>query len=302
MVYRSVRLISKGIVLAGGSGSRLYPLTESISKQLMPVYDKPLIYYPLSVTMLAGVRDILIITTPEDQSSFVRLLGTGEQWGIRISYQVQEKPEGIAQALIIAEEFLQGQSVMLVLGDNVFFGHGLPEKLKAASAQESGATVFGYYVDNPQDYGVIYLDQEGQPTEIVEKPQEPRSNLAVTGMYFYDSNASNYAKTLKPSARGELEITDLNKIYMESGALRVDILGRGFAWLDTGTHDSLLEAGTFVRTVQARQGLQVCCPEEIAFRSGFIGADQLKELAKPLLKSKYGQYLQRLADQSGGLR
>ena len=290
-------MLKKGIILAGGSGTRMYPLTESVSKQLMPVYDKPLIYYPLSVLMLAGIRDVLIITTPQDQFSFIRLLKDGSQWGMRITYEVQPSPDGLAQAFIIAEEFLQGQGAALVLGDNIFFGHGLPEKLNEAVSCDSGATVFAYYVDNPQDYGVIEMDKSGNAVGIVEKPRVPKSNLAVTGLYFYDYRVTELAKSLKPSARNELEITDLNQLYLEMGDLRVDILGRGFAWLDTGTHDSLLEASLFVKTVEQRQGLQVSCPEEIAFRKGFIAADDLRRLAAPLLKSRYGQYIQKLAEQ-----
>lgn len=290
-------MTNKGIVLAGGTGTRMYPITESVSKQLMPVYDKPLIYYPLSILMLAGIRDVLIITTPQDQISFRRLLKDGSQWGMCFSYAVQPFPNGLAEAFIIAESFLQGQGASLVLGDNIFFGHGLPEKLNEAVSCESGATVFAYYVDNPHDYGVIEMDTSGVPICIEEKPLHPKSNLAVTGLYFYDSRVIELAKSLKPSSRDELEITDLNRLYLEMGDLRVDILGRGFAWLDTGTHDSLLEASLFVKTVQQRQGLQVSCPEEIAFRKGFIAAEDLLTLAAPLVKSKYGQYLQRLAEQ-----
>ncbi len=290
-------MLKKGIILAGGSGTRMYPLTESVSKQLMPVYDKPLIYYPLSVLMLAGIRDVLIITTPQDQFSFRRLLKDGSQWGMHISYEVQPSPDGLAQAFIIAEEFLQGQGAALVLGDNIFFGHGLPEKLQEAVSHDTGATVFGYYVDNPQDYGVIEMDKSGKAIGIEEKPSVPKSSLAVTGLYFYDYRVTELAKSLQPSGRNELEITDLNRLYMEMGELRVDILGRGFAWLDTGTHDSLLEASLFVKTVEQRQGLQVSCPEEIAFRKRFITVEDLRKLASPLLKSKYGQYLQKLVEQ-----
>lgn len=290
-------MINKGIILAGGTGTRLYPLTESVSKQLMPVYDKPLIYYPLSVLMLAGIRDILIITTPQDQFCFQRLLKDGSQWGLRFNYAVQPNPEGIAQAFIIAEDFLEDSGTALVLGDNVFFGHGLPEKLNLAAEKSSGATIFAYYVDNPQDYGVVDINTDGIAVGIEEKPVEPRSNYAVTGLYFYDNWVTEYAKTLVPSSRGELEITDLNSIYMNEGTLNVEILGRGFAWLDTGTHDSLLEASMFVKTVQQRQGLQVSCPEEIAYRKGFISADDLLRLAEPLKKTRYGRYLLRLLEQ-----
>lgn len=290
-------MINKGIILAGGTGTRLYPLTESVSKQLMPVYDKPLIYYPLSVLMLAGIRDILIITTPQDQFCFQRLLKDGSQWGLEFNYAVQQNPEGIAQAFVIAEGFLEDSGTALVLGDNVFFGHGLPEKLNTAAEKSAGATIFAYYVDNPQDYGVVDINRDGVAVGIEEKPVEPKSNYAVTGLYFYDNRVTEYAKTLVPSSRGELEITDLNRIYMNENTLNVEILGRGFAWLDTGTHDSLLEASMFVKTVQQRQGLQVSCPEEIAYRKGFISADDLLRLADPLRKTRYGKYLLRLLEQ-----
>ena len=287
-------MITKGIVLAGGSGTRLYPVTRAISKQLLPLYDKPLVYYPLATLMLAGVRDILLISTPEDSPLFARLLGNGSQWGIQVRYATQAEPKGIAQALIIAEEFIAGEPVCLILGDNLFYGHGLPEQLRQAAAQESGATVFAYYVRDPERYGVVEFDADGRAVGLEEKPTAARSRYAVTGLYFYDPGCVHIARSLRPSARGELEITDVNRAYLEGGALRVQVLGRGVAWLDTGTHASLLAAANFVETIEARQGLKVCCPEEIAFRQGFIDRQQLSSLAQTLGKSGYGEYLERV--------
>lgn len=285
----------RGIILAGGSGTRLYPITKGVSKQLLPVYDKPMIYYPLSVLMLAGIRDVLIINTPHEQVLFRELLGDGSQWGMNIQYAVQPNPDGLAQAYLIGKEFVDGKPSCLVLGDNIFHGHGLRDVLRNADARDAGATVFGYWVNDPQRYGVAEFDKDGKVVDLVEKPQEPRSNYAVTGLYFYDGNASRYAAELRPSARGELEITDLNHHYLRDGQLNLEPLGRGFAWLDTGTHQSLLEASNFIETIQTRQGLQVCCPEEIAFGQGWINVEQLEALAAPLLKNAYGQYLQKLA-------
>jgi len=285
----------KGIILAGGSGTRLYPITKGVSKQLLPVYDKPMIYYPLSVLMLAGIRQVLIINTPHEQALFQQLLGDGSQWGMDIQYAAQPSPDGLAQAYLIGREFLDGKPSCLVLGDNVFHGHGLTEVLKRADARESGATVFGYWVNDPERYGVAEFDKNGKVIGLVEKPTEPRSNYAVTGLYFYDGKASDYAAELKPSSRGELEITDLNQRYLDEGALHLEPLGRGYAWLDTGTHQSLLEASNFIETIQTRQGLQVSCPEEIAFGQGWITSDQLEALAAPLIKNGYGQYLHKLA-------
>ena len=291
----------KGIVLAGGAGTRLHPATLAVSKQLLPVYDKPMVYYPLSVLMLAGIREVMLISTPHDVPLFQRLLGDGTAWGIRIEYTVQEKPDGIARALILAEEFLAGAPSALVLGDNLFHGHDLDERLKEASeaTANAGATVFAYRVADPERYGVVEFDATARALTIEEKPKQPRSNWAVTGLYFYDGRAPAIARALKPSARGELEITDLNRVYLEEGTLRVTRLGRGYAWLDTGTHDSLLEAGEFVRAIEKRTGQKVAAPEEIAWRMGFIGADQLRALASPLRNSGYGSYLETLLTREG---
>ena len=281
----------KGIILAGGSGTRLYPITKAVSKQLLPIYDKPMIYYPLSVLMLAGVREIAIITTPADQSQFINLLGDGSQWGLTLDYIVQEKPEGLAQAYTLAESFLDGAPSIMVLGDNIFYGHDLVKLLQAADAKHSGGTVFGYHVADPERYGVVGLDANGTATSIVEKPKKPASNYAVTGLYFLDGQAPERAKSIKPSARGELEITSLLETYLIEGALDVQMMGRGFAWLDTGTHESLLDAGNFVRTLEARQGQQAGCPEEIAFRSGWISREDLQQAADQYAKNRYGEYL-----------
>jgi glucose-1-phosphate thymidylyltransferase len=284
----------KGIVLAGGSGTRLYPVTQVMSKQLLPVYDKPMVYYPLSTLMLAGIRDILVISTPQDTPRFEALLGDGKRWGIRLRYAVQPKPEGIAQAFLIGREFIGGDGVALVLGDNIFYGHDLTELLKRAAARSRGATVFAYPVNDPGRYGVIEFDAGGKAISIEEKPKAPKSRYAVTGLYFYDSRVSEIAARLKPSARGELEITDLNRAYLEGGELEVIPMGRGLAWLDTGTHEALLEAAHFIETIERRQGLKIACPEEIAYRMAFIDAAQLAALAKPLESSGYGEYLHRV--------
>lgn len=288
---RSVATTRKGIILAGGSGTRLYPLTRPVSKQLMPVYDKPMIYYPLAVLMLAGIRDILVITTPADQPAFQALLEDGSQWGIALSYATQPEPKGLAQAYQIGARFVEGGPSALILGDNIFYGHGLPRLLHHADARDHGATVFGYWVRNPSDYGVVGFDARGQVDSIAEKPAQPQSNYAVTGLYFYDRRAPEFADRIRPSARGELEITDLNRLYLEAGDLNVELMGRGFAWLDTGTHASLLNAAQYVHIIEERQGLKVCCPEEIAWRQGFITDDDLRRLAEPLRKSGYGDYL-----------
>ena len=286
----------KGIILAGGSGTRLYPLTQSVSKQLMPVYDKPMIYYPLAMLMLAGIREILVITTPEDQGQFMQLLGDGSQWGISLQYEVQPRPEGLAQAFIIGESFIGADPVCLILGDNIFFGHGLPEQLQHAFAKEKGATIFGYYVKNPRHYGVINFDADGRILDIEEKPRKPKSNVAVTGLYFYDNDVVEIAKSIKPSDRGELEITDVNKAYLQRGDLHVELIGRGAAWLDTGTHESLLDAANFIKVVEDRQGLKIACLEEIAFRKNYITVEKVRAIAEPLAKNGYGQYLLHLIE------
>ncbi|EPT7268140.1 glucose-1-phosphate thymidylyltransferase RfbA [Listeria monocytogenes] len=284
----------KGIILAGGSGTRLYPLTKAISKQMLPIYDKPMIYYPLSILMLAGIKDILIISTPEDTPRFEQLLADSDQLGINISYAVQEKPEGLAQAFIIAEDFIGDDSVSLILGDNIYYGQGLSKMLQRASAKKAGATVFGYHVNDPERFGVVEFDESMKAISIEEKPIEPKSNYAVTGLYFYDNRVVEIAKSIKPSERGELEITDVNKRYLELGELDVELMGRGFAWLDTGTHESLLEASTFIETIERRQNLKIACLEEIAYRMGYIDEAAVEKLAEPLKKNAYGQYLMKL--------
>lgn len=289
----------RGIILAGGSGTRLHPLTSTVSKQLMPVYDKPMIYYPLATLMLSGIRDVLVITTPRDQQAFADLLGNGHQWGVDIRYAVQPSPDGLAQAFILGADFIGDAPAALVLGDNIFYGGGLTQKLRHAAAQESGASVFAYYVQDPERYGVVEFDSDGKAIGIEEKPEQPRSQYAVTGLYFYDNDVVDIARQIKPSPRGELEITDVNRVYLERGDLAVEVMSRGTAWLDTGTHNSLLDAANFIRVVEERQGLKVACPEEIAFRMGYINQEQLLALAKPLAKSGYGVYLESLLRDEG---
>ena len=288
----------KGIILAGGSGTRLYPLTKAVSKQLMSIYDKPMIYYPLSTLMLAGIREVLVITTPEDAAAFRGLLGDGSQWGMQIEYAVQPSPDGLAQAFLIGESFIAGDSCALVLGDNIFYGHGFQGILKSAAARQEGASVFGYRVANPEDFGVAEFDASGKVIGLEEKPAKPKSNYAVAGLYFYDHRVVDFAKSLKPSKRGELEITDLNRLYLDCESLHIEVMGRGVAWLDTGTHEMLLQAANFIQTVQARQGLMVACPEEIAFGAGWIDAERVLKLAAPLSKSAYGQYLVGLTEEA----
>jgi glucose-1-phosphate thymidylyltransferase len=289
----------KGIILAGGSGTRLYPLTRGVSKQLMPVFDKPMIYYPLSTLMMAGIRDVLIITTPEDQEQFQRVLGDGTDLGMNLSYAAQPRPDGLAQAFHIGADFIGNDPSALVLGDNIFYGHGLPELLSSATARQQGASVFAYRVNNPESYGVVDFDENGTASSLEEKPAQPKSHYAVTGLYFYDDTVVDRARDLKPSPRGELEITDLNRLYLDDGQLSVEIMGRGFSWLDTGTHGSLLDAATYVRITEERQGLKICCPEEIAWRQGFIDDARLEEIAEPLKKSGYGEYLLALLAEGG---
>jgi glucose-1-phosphate thymidylyltransferase len=286
----------KGIILAGGSGTRLYPITRSVSKQLMPIYDKPMIYYPIAVLMLAGIKDILVITTPEDQAQFKKLLRDGSQWGISLKYEIQPEPKGLAQAFIIGESFINSDPVCLILGDNIFFGHGLPEQIQRACKRTKGATIFGYYVKTPQRYGVISFDAKGKVLDIEEKPAQPKSNYAVTGLYFYDNDVVQIARKIKPSHRGELEITDVNKAYLARGDLQVELIGRGAAWLDTGTHESLLDAANFIKVVEDRQGLKIACLEEISYRLGYITAEQVRKIAEPLAQNGYGQYLLHLME------
>ena len=286
--------IQKGIILAGGAGSRLHPLTISVSKQLMPVYDKPMIYYPLSILMLAGIRDILVITTPDDQSAFMRLLGDGSRWGLRIRFASQPEPGGLAQAFLIGESFVDADPVALVLGDNIFYGHGLPQQLRVAANRTDGATVFAYHVMDPERYGVVQFDTQRNAIGIEEKPLEPKSNYAVTGLYFYDSQVTDFARSLRPSQRGELEITDLNRLYLDRGKLHVEVLGRGVAWLDTGTHESLMEAANFIEVIQRRQGLKISCPEEIAYKLGYIDAGQVEAIAIGMKQNEYGRYLLKM--------
>jgi len=288
----------KGLILAGGSGTRLFPVTQAVSKQLLPVYDKPMIYYPLSTLMLAGIREVLIISTPQDTPRFAQLLGDGSQWGLALQYAVQPSPDGLAQAFLIGRDFIAGAPSALVLGDNLFWGHDLQPSLKAASAQTTGATVYAYHVHDPERYGVVEFDASGRAISIEEKPARPRSSYAVTGLYFYDAQVCDIAAQLKPSPRGELEITDVNRVYLQQGSLQVQTLGRGYAWLDTGTHDSLLDAGQFIATIEKRQGLKVACPEEIAWRAGWIDAAQLQRLAEPMKKNGYGQYLLKLLQEA----
>lgn len=293
-------MITKGIILAGGSGTRLFPLTQVVSKQLMPVYDKPMIYYPLSILMLAGIQDILVITTPHDQPLFQKQLSDGAQWGISIRYAVQPSPDGLAQAFLIGKDFISGDPCAMILGDNIFFGHGLVEKLRRAAAREMGATVFAYWVKDARQYGVVDFDDRDRALSLEEKPSNPKSNYAVTGLYFYDRHVVELAESLRPSPRGELEITDLNRLYLEQGNLSVEKLGRGFAWLDTGTHESLLQASNFVQTVEERQGLKISCPEEIAYRMGWVEKEQIERIARPLSKNGYGQYLLDMISEGEG--
>jgi glucose-1-phosphate thymidylyltransferase len=291
-----MHVVEKGIILAGGTGTRLFPVTLATSKQLVPIYNKPMVYYPLSVLMLAGIREVIVVTTPHEQHAFQRLLGDGSQWGMKLHFEVQPKPEGLAQAFLVAARHIEGQPCAMVLGDNIFYGRGLSGMLRSAASLTSGAVVFAYPVDRPQDYGVVAFDSAGNAVSLEEKPKEPKSKFAVTGLYFYDSQVLGLARGLKPSARGELEITDLNRVYMEQGGLKVEVMGRGFAWLDTGTHHSMLQAANFVEAVESRQGLMISCPEEIAFRMGWIDAAQVRKLAEPMAKNEYGRYLLGLVE------